>query len=152
MSKAVNPSCQDNFRRIIENLQLQTILPLSLHFDRTGQLMVQQEMDIAISWSQAFQPTDPERHANGSLAFNPRYTVELSCGNNPFFSAILIIYIVFMVKDRDVFEAAWEDTDARSVFLEKQILKTLWPILRQQVLDGLSRLGLPPFPLPWIVD
>ena len=42
------------------------------------------------------------------------------------------------------------DDEIQKFFKEKQLVKTLWPMVRQQVLDGMSRLGLPPIPLPWL--
>ena len=52
---------------------------------------------------------------------------------------------------KDLFDELWKNEEIMSYFKDKQILKTLWPIVRQQVLDGLSRLSLPPISLPWIV-
>ena len=33
----------------------------------------------------------------------------------------------------------------------KQLTKTLWPLFRQQVIDGMSRVGLPYVTLPWLI-
>ena len=56
-----------------------------------------------------------------------------------------------MIIDKEVFDELLKDEEIILYFKDKQILKTLWPIIRQQVLDGLSRLSLPPISLPWIV-
>lgn len=81
----------------------------------------------------------------------PKYTVAMFMGEKELYSHEATIIIAFSVIDQSAFEKAWENDEARKIFHEKQIMKTLWPILRQQVLDGMTRLGLPGIPLPWII-
>jgi len=62
-----------------------------------------------------------------------------------------IFVLAFEVTDAAAFEELWVDEALRKVFMEKQLQHTMWPIFRQQVLDGMSRLGMRPVALPWIM-
>ena len=47
--------------------------------------------------------------------------------------------VAFRLKDRSSFDRLWADEALRTVFVERQIQRTLWPIFRQHVLDGMTR-------------
>ena len=59
--------------------------------------------------------------------------------------------IAFHVLDVAVADELWKDEELRKVFMENQIQRTLWPLFRQHAHDGMSRLGMSPVPLPWLM-
>jgi len=56
-----------------------------------------------------------------------------------------------VINNVDEFQSLWNDSDIKKVFTHNQIIKTIWPLFRQNVIDGLTRLSLPAISLPWIV-
>lgn len=146
----MNEEAQKAFLAAISALQLKSIQPLSIHFHRSDE-QVHPGSEIKISWNQIFSSDDPISQAPDVLIFRPKYTVTMLMDEKEFYYHETIIIISFSIIDKLSFEKAWENDEARKIFHEKQIFKTLWPILRQQVLDGMTRLGLPGIPLPWII-
>ena len=71
--------------------------------------------------------------------------------DDPIFRQISVFIIGFSITDMPVFEVLWANDELRKVFMEKQIQKTLWPIFRQHAHDGMSRLGMAPVSLPWLM-
>lgn len=152
MSDIDVPAGREDFERLLTNLMLSAIQPLSLRFERTGTNFTPPVGEFSINWNQAFSTNDPEDADASMLMFHPKYTVTVKQGEIQLFHFESVIGIVFSVKDRVVFDQAWSNEAARKIFYEKQIMKTLWPVVRQQVLDGMSRLGLPGIPLPWLLN
>ena len=83
--------------------------------------------------------------------FRPKYEFTVSFQNTLFFKQVSVFIIGFSVTDIPTFTELWADEELCKVFKEKQIQKTLWPLFRQHVHDGMSRLGMSPVPLPWIL-
>ncbi|KFO68247.1 hypothetical protein ER57_05235 [Smithella sp. SCADC] len=123
---------------------------LRISFQRTDE-QIQPGSEIKINWNQIFASDDQILQNPSTLLLRPKYTVAMFMGEKELYSHEATIIIAFSVIDQSAFEKAWENDEARKIFHEKQIMKTLWPILRQQVLDGMTRLGLPGIPLPWII-
>jgi len=78
--------------------------------------------------------------------------VTIHQGDVQFFQLESVIGVGFQILDQAGYDQAWANAEAKKIFLEKQLQKTLWPIVRQEVLDGMTRLGFPGVPLPWITD
>jgi hypothetical protein len=55
------------------------------------------------------------------------------------------------IIDPAAYGELWADEELRKIFMEKQIQKTIWPLFRQHIHDGMSRLGMSPVTLPWIL-
>lgn len=150
MTNPPDEACREAFSLLVSSLALTTIQPLSLRFDRKADLVG--DLEFSISWTQAFPTTDPAEKGTTALLFRPKYSVQMRQGEREVFSMESLMAVAFDVKNRQDFETAWKNEEARKVFFDKQIMKTLWPLLRQQALDGMTRLGLPGIPLPWLVD
>ena len=144
------------FGRLISNLQLANIQPIGIQSERPGFGPVpgytEADKNIVLAWNQAFATDDPLRVGEGSLFLRPRYEFSISLGGNQIFKHVSTFGILFKVIDEGAFELAWACEPVKKLFLEKQVMKTMWPLLRQQTLDGMSRLCLPTIPLPWIVE
>jgi hypothetical protein len=143
---------REDFERMLTALNLKAIQPLSMRFERTDALVVLPEGEYSLNWNQAFPTNDPQDVEASTLTFHPRYTVTVKHGEALLFLCETVIGIAFTANDRAAFDRAWNNEAARKIFYEKQIMKTLWPVVRQQVLDGMSRLGLPGIPLPWLLN
>ena len=105
----------------------------------------------AISWNQQFADNDPLALEDGSLVFRPKYSFTVKNGEAVIFEATMICALLFSVEKRELYAKQWANEEVRKVFLEKQIMRLMWTILRQQLMDCMSRHSMPPVPLPWIV-
>ena len=141
------------FRALLTSVQLLDIHPTNIHSDRGtfGTIDVTGK-ELNLAWNQAFTEGDPIKHEENQLLIRPRYEFTVSLEGTVIFSHVSIFVILFGVQNQETVDTAFSSPEVKNVFYEKQIMKTMWPLLRQQVLDGMSRLGLPSIPLPWIVD
>jgi hypothetical protein len=101
-------------------------------------------------WNQALADGDPVGASADTRVFRPKYELTARQGGSPFFQQTSVFVVVFRVKDKSAFDQLWADESLRAVFVERQIRRTMWPIFRQHVLDGMSRLAMAPVTLPWI--
>lgn len=143
-------ACAEAFKTLIANLQLAGIQPSKLTSERHP-VQLPKNAQLQLNWAQGFADDDPARPDPGHLYFRPKYLVTVTYQDVTIFSHESVFQIAFNLKDGAAFEEAWKNEDARKVFHERQIMKTLWPFVRQEALDGMTRLGLPGFPLPWLV-
>lgn len=134
---------------LIRVLELKTIVPMEIASKRLGDA-APQGAEIQLQWNQALADGDPVTTGPDTKAFRPKYDLAVTHGESLFFQQTSIFILAFKVKDNNAFDQLWADEDVRAVFVERQIRRTIWPIFRQHVLDGMSRLSLPPVILPWI--
>lgn len=138
------------FQNLIKSLSLSLIQPTKIDFERLGEIPAG-ESNIQITWKMKYPKDSPFRIENNVLHLAPLFEVTLSCKNQPVYTHKSIFVILMKITDAETFENLWKDEEIQKYFREKQVLKTLWPIVRQQVLDGMTRLALPPIALPWII-
>jgi hypothetical protein len=139
----------ERFARLIKSLSLSDIRPMELQSQRLGDLPLQGH-EVQIQWNQAFADGDPVEVSPLVRVFRPKYEFSVKLGENDIFHQVSKFVLVFSISDSTAFNELWLDEELRKVFMAKQIQKTIWPIFRQHVLDGMSRLGMQPIPLPWI--
>ncbi len=141
---------KDIFTKFIQSISLSTIQPTKIDIECSGEIP-SGEVPLEISWRMMYPNNEPYRIVDNNFQLLPMFDISISYENQIVYSHKSIFQIVMMINDKKVFDELWKDEEIMSYFKDKQILKTLWPIVRQQVLDGLSRLSLPPISLPWIV-
>lgn len=139
------------FTEFINTISLSTIQPTKIDVECLGEIPVGEEAPLQISWKMMYPNETPFKIMDNILQLSPLFDISLSYNNQIIYSHKSIFQVLITIKDREKFEELWNKDEIRTYFKDKQILKTLWPIVRQQVLDGLSRLSLPPISLPWIV-
>ncbi len=140
----------ESFTNFIKSISLSTIQPTKIDVECLGEIP-NGEINIQISWKLMYPNEKSFIVEDNTLQLFPVFDIFLSCDNKIVYSHKSNFIIAMNIIDRKSFEELWESEEIRSYFKDKQILKTLWPIVRQQVLDGLSRLSLPPISLPWIM-
>ena len=123
---------------------------MSIHADLLGE-MPAPNSEIKLGWTQTFADGDPVAINGETRIFRPRYEITVSFQGTPIFRQVSVFLIAFHLTDAPNFEELWKDDEVRKVFQENQIQKTMWPLLRQHVHDGMSRLGIHPLPLPWLM-
>jgi hypothetical protein len=153
MSENLTKDDQELFIKLIGALQLQNIQILEVHSKRPsiGTAPDPKDGEINISWNQQFADDDPLRHADNIVIFRPKYEVTTTHSGNIYFQAKIIFAVQFSLNNQNDFDQAWCKEQIRKFFYEKQIMKTMWPIVRQQVIDIMSRHSLNPIPLPWLI-
>jgi hypothetical protein len=141
------------FKGIISGVQLLQIQPVSIHSEKsTFGTIPPGNKELTLSWNQAFAEDDPMKVGDNQIMLRPRYEFMATLGGDTLFSHTSVFGVLFSIQNREAVDKALASETVKKVFFEKQIMKTMWPILRQQILDGMSRLGLPAIPLPWIVE
>lgn len=142
-------SLAESFPRLLACLQLREIRPVSLHADRLGDPSSPTgEMQIKIE--HAFADDDPFLLPDGLRIFRPKFTASVTQGPTGIFRQESIFIVGVAVSDEIEFTNLWSDPALRTHFTENQLRHTIWPLFRQHVLDGMSRVGLPAVTLPWV--
>lgn len=106
--------------------------------------------EIAIESGQAFAKEDPVVKED-SVVFRVKYMFTFSCEGIAYFRTEYIIMISFKSDDVQKVSELLKDEELKKIFVEKQINRTLWTILRGTIMDAFNRHSLPPVQLPWIV-
>jgi hypothetical protein len=146
----MNDDINDRLARFLHAIALQDIKPMLLHSEALGP-MPSPGNDLKLEWKQSFANEDPLSPTPDIRVFRPKYEFTVSFQETFIFNQISVFIVGFKVTDLPTFTELWADEELCKVFQEKQIQKTLWPLFRQHVHDGMSRLGMSPVPLPWII-
>jgi len=140
----------ERFAGLIRLLTLRTITPTELRSQRLG-APPPDGTELKLESNQALASGDPVAADPDLRVFRPKYEFSVRQGDNLLFHQTSIFVVAFSVADLKAFDELWADEDIRKIFTERQLQRTMWPIFRQHVLDGMSRLGMPPVPLPWLM-
>lgn len=139
-----------NFSEFLMCIQPHAMQPMSLSFNRTGDLPPG-ENQLQLSWKFLYANDDPLFPQEKLCVFRPRFEFVMSYEGKQVYQQTSILVTKFLLTDREKFDDFWITEDIRRFFKEKQLPQFLWPVVRQQVLDGFARLGLPPISLPWML-
>lgn len=149
----MNEQIQKKLQELTSSLQIRNVQFQDVHSKRTSISFVPENWgtEASLTWNQQFADNDPMTLENGSLVFRPKYTFTVKVDEAVVFEATMIAALLFSVENKEKYENCWADEEVKKVFFEKQITRLMWTILRQQLMDCMSRHSLPPVPLPWIV-
>lgn len=136
--------------RFIKSISLQEIKPTTFHSNALAQ-MPALGSQLQLAWTQSLAEGDPVSASEDTKVFRPKYNFTVSFQESLIFTQESIFVLVFQVNDPATFDELWADEELRKIFIEKQLLKTMWPLLRQHVQDGMCRLGMSPVALPWLL-
>ncbi|MGB4586959.1 MAG: hypothetical protein WBH66_07945 [Rectinemataceae bacterium] len=136
--------------KLLKSISLQEIKPITFHSDAPGQ-MPELGSKLDITWTQSLAEGDPVTASADTKIFRPKYNFNVSFQDTIIFTQESVFVLVFHVNDPATFDELWADEELRKIFIEKQLLKTMWPLLRQHVQDGMCRLGMSPVALPWLL-
>jgi len=139
----------DRFVRLLKSLVLRDIRPMELQSQRFGDLVQGQE--VQMQWNQALADGDPVAVNPELRVFRPKYEFVVKRGDAEIFRQVSKFLLGFSLVNPATFEDLWQDEQLRTIFMTRQLQKTMWPLFRQHVLDGMSRLGMQPIPLPWMI-
>ena len=140
----------DGLSRLLHSIELQDIRPMAIHSESLGPSPVQGS-EIQLEWIQSFADGDPLAPIPETRVFRPKYDLKAAHDGQAFFKQQSIFAVAFRVIDIPTFDEVWMDGDIRKAFMERQLQRTMWPLFRQHVHDGMSRLGMVPVPLPWLM-
>jgi hypothetical protein len=138
------------FTELLEALTIETIQPMKLSSERVGDFP-SGKCKIELEYKQAFADGDPVRDPAGKLAFRMKCGLTVTCEKKTVFTHETTVIIIAVLHDESAFAKAWSDPEVRALFLDLQIKKTMWPFFREHVHSAMSRLGMPPVVLPWIL-
>lgn len=139
------------FAKFIQSISISTIQPTKIDVECLGAIPFVEQASLQISWKMMYPKEQAFKIVDNIMQLAPMFEISLSYENQTIYSHKSIFQVMITITEKDKFEELWNNEEVRTYFKDKQILKTLWPIVRQQVLDGLSRLSLPPISLPWIM-
>lgn len=140
----------EDFQKLIASLSLTVIQPTKIEYERHGNPPAE-NADIQITWKMVYPKEASFKVENNMLQLAPMFEISFACNDETLYSHKSIFLVLLNIKDKKVFESLWANEELQKNFKEKQIRNTLWPIVRQHVLDGMSRLALPPLALPWLL-
>jgi len=140
----------ERLSRFLRALTLKEIRPMLLHSESLGPLPAPGS-ELRLEWKQQFADGDPLSPAPEALVFRPRYELSASFQASPVFRQVTTFIVAFQAQDAATANELRADEELRKVFMEHQLQKTLWPLFRQHVHDGMSRLGMAPVSLPWLL-
>ena len=106
--------------------------------------------EIEIESGQAFAKEDPVV-TEESIFFRVKYVFKFLCEKKVYFKTEYVVMISFKSKDVQKASELLKDEDLKKFFVEKQLNRTLWTILRGTIMDAFNRHSLPPVQLPWII-
>ncbi len=152
--KTLTEETKSKFQTLLTALRLAGIETLQIHMDRGVSIEPvkdSKEKEVKISWNQSFRKDDPLISESNRILFRPKYDLLVALDEQVLYKHRTMFAILFEIKVRTDFDDCWASEEVRQAFQEKQITRTLWPFLRQQVADGMTRLGMPSVVLPWIV-
>lgn len=149
----MNEQIQKKLQELNSSLQIRSVQFQDVHSKRTSISFGPDNLNAgaSLTWNQQFADNDPKILEDGSLVFRPKYTFTVKVEEVVIFEATMIAALLFSVENKEKYESCWSDEEVKKVFLEKQTVRLMWTILRQQLMDCMSRHSLPPVPLPWIV-
>lgn len=140
----------EDFQKLIASLSLTVIQPTKIEYERHGNPPAE-NADIQITWKMVYPKEASFKVENNMLQLAPMFEISFACNDETLYSHKSIFLVLLNIKDKKVFEYLWANEELQKTFKEKQIRNTLWPIVRQHVLDGMTRLALPPLALPWLL-
>jgi len=146
----MNVEINERLRRLLGTLSLQDISIMQLHSERLGDLPPQ-NIEVHLEWKQILADGDPFAMNPETRVFRPKYELTIKQGENLFFRQTSVFVMAFSLKDAALFDEFWADEELRKIFIEKQLRRINWPLFRQHVHDGMSRLGMPPIALPLLM-
>ncbi len=149
----MNEQIQKKLQELNSSLQIRNVQFQDVHSKRTSISFTPENWGTgaSLTWNHQSADNDPMILEDGSLVFRPKYTFAVKVDEAVVFEATMIAALLFSVENKEKYESCWADEEVRKVFFEKQIMRLMWTILRQQLMDCMSRHSLPPIPLPWIV-
>jgi len=146
----MNVEINERLRRLLGTLSLQDISIMRLHSERLGDLPPQ-NIEVHLEWKQILADGDPFAINPETRVFRPKYELTIKQGESLFFRQTSVFVMAFSLKDAALFDEFWADEELRKIFIEKQLRRINWPLFRQHVHDGMSRLGMPPIALPLLM-
>ncbi len=145
----MSDGAQDRFGRLLGILKLHDIRPMDLHSSRRGEIPAPGS-ELQLVWKQALADGDPLFPEADTAVFRPKYELLVKHSETEVFIQVSVFVIAFKISDRTLFDSLWAESEVRETFVRKQLQRTMWPLFRQHVLDGMSRLGMQPVTLPWL--
>lgn len=153
MNEEIDKNSNAVFQELITSVQIRSVQFIDIQSHRASVNFAPEDAnhETRISWKQLFPTDDPLRIDDTQLIFRPKYEFLVTREGTSFFNATMVAALQFTVENKETFERCWNNPDAQKIFREKQIMRTMWPILRQQLMDCMNRHSLQPITLPWII-
>lgn len=140
----------EDYQKLITSLSLTVIQPTKVEYERHGNPPAA-NVDVQINWKMIYPKDASFKIENNILQLAPMFEISFDCNGETLYSHKSIFIVLLNIKNKEIFKSLWANEELQKNFKEKQIRNTLWPIVRQHVLDGMTRLALPPLALPWLL-
>ena len=141
---------KDDFLIFLKTIDLFSIQPIKVNYERKVKSFLK-DRKIHIESSMVFPEKKYNLIEDKVLEIQPYFEISILDDKKVLYSHNTTVEIDFQIIDFPSFSKYWENDDIKTLFFKKQIKKLIWPILRQQVLDGMSRVGLPSVTLPFMM-
>lgn len=140
----------EHFSELLNLLKLSAIRFIDSHETVLDIVYPEEGTEIQIETETQFPDETPHLEKD-SVGFQPKYIISFSNNGKVFFRVEYILLVVFSSENTERCFELLQDKEIKDLFLQKQLNKTLWPILRGTILDAFNRHSLQPVVLPWII-
>jgi len=144
----MNANVKQAFNDLIRSISLFEIVTISLASRRFGNPISDAELNV--TWKQALADGDPQKSEDGHIVFRFKFETEIRQRDHRIFEHVSEFALTFTLEDESIFDTLWQDSEIQKIFLGEQVTHTVWPIFRQHIIDGMTRLSLKPITLPWL--
>lgn len=139
----------ENFKELISLLQISDIRIMEQHSKVFEYYNLNDGSEIRINTEQKIPSEDPVINDNDIL-IRPKYEIKFINEEKSFFECEFYFCIVFNTENPSRVKELLSMNDIADIFYSKQINRTLWPILRSELLATCNRHSIQPVTLPWI--
>jgi hypothetical protein len=146
----MNSSLNEKLSQLLHSLELKEIKPMALNSASLG-IIPDKGNELQLEWKQSIADGDPLAPVPDTRIFRPKYEFTIKFQGSMIFMQESKFLLVFRVLNTNIFNELWADEELRKIFIEKQLQRTMWPLFRQHVQDGMCRLGMAPVALPWLL-
>ncbi|MDA3957567.1 hypothetical protein [Oceanispirochaeta sp.] len=130
---------------IVKGIELENISTSLLSDQKVNHLKTGENINLSLNFG--LKKDDPQKTENG-FTINPNFKlIAQDKDGKEYFIHESRLNIVIK-SSQETYNLIWENNN-KNEFLSKYLTPIIWPYIRQQVQDGLLRVGMPIFSLPF---
>ena len=143
------------YQEFLKDLELLNIELIHINSDKSKELRETQE-GLRIEYQLQYMGEPQINTDNGLIRYQLKIEINLFYVSKPeeikdLISKMVLGYLIdFKSSNIENFQVMYKDPEIKEFFTKGQIVKTLWPFIRQLHIDLSNRHNLQVPPLPWI--
>ena len=137
------------FQKLIRNIELTDIFVRKMSYERNYDTLykgINGNLNVDVSMKPG-----PISYANDTMIVIKPYKVNLQSGKETILSLEVEYRLVFDLKDIEIVKTNLENEKVRKFFLDRQIMRFVWPFLREEFNSACGKTGIRPLVLPLLL-